>query len=124
MLLRPTTNLNYRTIREPGIVARVIYDPDHFPPYDVLIEVDANNGKLVENVIHELLHVIFSPFFAGLLDDTLDEVCVMALEEYMVQYVSKSKSRLAKWTKLIEKKLVESKQDETPPSLEELADRS
>ncbi len=124
LLERPTTKLDYATIREPGIAARVEYDPDFFPPYDVTIEVDANNGDLVKYVIHELLHVVFSPLFAGLFDDTLDEVCVVALDVYMFQYVSKSKVRLAKWTKLIEKKLAASIADEKLVPLEELVDRT
>ena len=123
LLERPTTKLEYRTIREEGIAARVEYDPDHFPPYDVTIEIDANNGDMVHYVIHELLHVVFSPFFAGLFDDTLDEVCVVALDQYMFQYVFRSKARFSKWTKLIEKKLAESK-DDKPVPLEELVDRS
>lgn len=120
---RPTTKLEYGTIREP-YAARVKYDPDYWPPYDITITVDANNGETVHYVIHELLHVMFSPLFAGHVDDTLDEVLIVALDHYMHKYVWESKARLAKWSSLVEAKLAESIKNAPPTTLEKLVDRT
>jgi hypothetical protein len=115
--------LGYGTLRN-GVAANVEYDPDYWPPYDVTVTVDANNGNLVQYVIHELLHVVFGPLIAGSMDETLEEVVIVALEAYMIEYVKKSKTRYAKWSSLIEKKLAESLADAPAIPLEELVDRT
>ena len=115
--------MQYGVLKEPT-AATVKYEPDYWPPYKVDIIVDANAGETTHYVIHELLHVMFSPFFAGIVDETLDEVLILALDGYMYEYVKQSKARLAKWSSLIEKKLAESKKDETPVPLVRLADRT
>lgn len=96
------------------------YDPEHWPPYNIDIKVDGNNQPIVRYVIHELLHVIFSPLITGTVDETLEEVFILALDGYMYDYVKLSKSRLAKWDALIEQKLG----SEPDRPLEELADRT
>lgn len=121
LLERPTTILKYGALR--SCEAHVVYDPEHWPPYDVTVTIDANQGPVVQNVIHELLHVVFSSMFVGTVDDTLEEVFILAIDTYMSDYVKKTKSRHAKWVALIEKKLAESTKDE-PCTLEEMADRT
>lgn len=76
-----------------------------FPPTEIKIKVDANAGQHVASVVHELLHVILYEMFLGRLGATLEEVCVVALEQYINAYIMKSPARLAKWTALIESKL-------------------
>jgi hypothetical protein len=110
-------------IRDPGIAARVEYKPD-FWPYNVTVEVDMNNMDPVQLVLHELSHVILSPLLDPHMDETLEEVVMVAFDQYMYQYVSSSPARLTKWKTLIEKKLKESTAEDVPTPLEELVDRS
>jgi len=83
--------------------------------------VDANNTPVVHYVIHELLHVILSELVLGKFDDSLEEVMIVALDTHIFEFVSKSKSRLAKWNTLIERKLAETPVQPRPT--EELVDR-
>lgn len=76
-----------------------------FPPTNIRIKVDANAGQHVSSVVHELLHVVFYETFLGRIGATLEEVCIVALEHYISDYIKKSPARLAKWTHLIESKL-------------------
>lgn len=117
---RPTTTLKLAHKRN-GVGASVDYD-DKFPPAYVHIIVDANNNETIKFVIHELIHVVISELIIGKFDETLEEVFVLSLETYLWNFVSANKVRLAKWNKLIQKKLAENP-PEDPPSLEELADR-
>jgi len=92
-----------------------------FPPTNIRIRVDANSGDDIKFVIHELLHVIFHPIFVGRVDDTLEEVCIIALDTYMHEYVDKSPERLTHWRRLVTKKLEEGMVD-VPIAV--MADRS
>jgi len=67
--------------------------------------VDANAGQHIASVVHELLHVTLYETFLGRLGATLEEVCIVALENYLNAYIMKSPVRVAKWTALIESKL-------------------
>jgi len=91
------------------------------PPTNIRIRVDANGGDDLSVVIHELLHVIYYPMFVGRTDSTLEEVCILALEHYMLAYVMKSHERVAKWRKVIKKKL-DANTEEIP--LEKQVDRT
>lgn len=92
------------------------YD-DLTPPTNIQIKIDANTAPLnhMSAVIHELLHVVSDSLHAGRLADDLKEVLVLSLERHMYEYVKSSKTRLAKWNSLIERKLAENQ--------EKLADR-
>ena len=120
---RETTTLVAEHINAP-YAGHIIYDPDHWPPFTAKIRIDANNQPIVRFVIHELMHFMFSTLFAGYMDDTLDEVCIVALDNYLYEYVKKSKTRLGKWNTLIEKKLAESEAKLKTVPLEEQVDRS
>lgn len=122
LLDRPTTTLKFGAKRN-GVAADCEFD-DKFPPAYVRITVDANNNETVRFVIHELIHVTIAELVLGKFDSTLEEVVVLSLETYIWNFVSGSKTRLAKWEKLIAKKLAENPPATTPLSLEELADRS
>lgn len=120
LLERPTTTLEFKT-QLNGYAAHCIFD-DKFPPYKITIIVDANDyDRVVHNVEHELIHVILSELVVGKFDGTLEEVVIMALSEYMYEYIKADKKRLAKWDKLIKKKLKEGEVGNF--SLMELADR-
>ena len=121
LLSRPSTTLRTRQIRG-SIAARVDFD-DIFPPAYVHIDVDANNTPIIRFVIHELLHVVLSELVIGKFDETLEEVLIVALDGYIYEWVAKSKSRSARWTALIEKKLTENDADLEPVPLEEQVDR-
>lgn len=78
-----------------------------FPPTNIRIKVDANNGDHVSSVIHELLHVVFYDMLYGRLDAKLDEVVILALERDTYEYVKKVPSRYLIWDQLINRKLSE-----------------
>lgn len=96
---------------------------DKFPPAYIKIDVDANNQPVIRFVIHELLHVVLSELVIGKFDETLEEVLIVSLDGYIYEWVAKSKSRTAKWTTLIEKKLAEADALLETVSHEELVDR-
>ena len=58
--------------------------------------------------------------FLGHVDDTLEEVAIVAYDAYLYEYVKKSPKRFALWSSLIEEKIASEKTD-TP--LEELVTR-
>jgi len=89
----------------------------------VQIEVDANNAQVERYVIHELLHVVLSELVLGKFDSTLEEVLILAYENYLWDFVSAKPSRVAKWRKLVEKKLREGPPEPDVP-LAVLVDRS
>jgi len=120
LLDRPTTSLKFGTKRN-GIAGYVDFD-DKFPPAYVRITVDANNTPVAQYVVHELIHVVISELVLGKFDSTLEEIVVLSLDRYIWNFISTNKSRLAKWEKLIAKKLAE--HPEPDVALEELADRS
>jgi len=103
LLAHPEVFLELAPMRDGG---RAHWD-DITPPTNIRIKVDANAGEQVRFVIHELLHIILHPMFIGHVDNTLEEVCVVALDTYFGDYVMKSPKRLAKWTALIAAKLDE-----------------
>lgn len=78
-----------------------------FPPTNIRIKVDANNGDHVSSVIHELLHVVFYDMLYGRLDAKLDEVVILALERDTYEYVKKVPGRYLIWDQLINRKLSE-----------------
>ena len=120
MLDRPTTSLKLATKRN-GIAGDVIYD-DKYPPAYVKISIDANDNHTIQNVVHELIHVVIAELVIGKFDYTLEEVVVLSLESYIWNFISSSPARLKRWEKLIAKKLAENPQEPETP-LEELADR-
>lgn len=93
----------------------VLWD-DIFPPTNIRIKIDANDGEHVKKVVHELLHVMLYDLWVGRLDATLDEVLIDAMTTDMYLYVNKSKTRLALWLDLIDEKL---KEDTVPVPYEE-----
>lgn len=110
-------HLTFQSLRDGG---NCEWD-EIFPPTNIRIKVDANTGDHIEFVIHEIVHIIYLPMHLGYVDDTLEEVNVVATGAYMSNYVHKSPKRLARWTALIEKKL---REDTTPVPMEERVDRS
>ena len=106
LLDRPTTTLKLRSKRN-GYAGDCVFD-DCFPPAYVRIEIDANNNKTTQFVMHELIHVIISEIVLGKFDATLEEAFLLGLERFMWDYISSKPARLAKWDKLIQKKLAES----------------
>jgi len=116
LLAHPEVHLTYTPLKLGG---KTVWD-DVMPPTNIRIKVDANGGDDLAVVIHELLHIIFYPLFVGRTDSTLEEVCIVGLEQYMFTYVTKSHERTARWRKLIKKKLDEHLVD---VPLEEQVDR-
>ena len=96
---------------------------DFYPPRWIKIEVDANAGDPWLTVLHELIHVVFSELIWGKFDPTLEEVMILAFEHYMQDFIKKSPQRLAKWTKIIDRKIAESEALLPDRPLAELAER-
>ena len=84
-----------------------------FPPTNIRIKVDANDGKHISSTIHELLHIILYPMHCGHLDDELIEVDILAYERFMDAYVGKSARRLQTWTQAIDAKLAPAREQAT-----------
>lgn len=103
--------------RELG--ARVDFDDTGRLTY-IKIKVDANAGDPIQYVLHELLHVALHEMFLWRVDETVEEMIIVALDGHLYEFVKSSKQRTAKWTALIEAKLRES---ETPRPVAELVDR-
>ena len=91
--------------------AQVNWD-DVFPPTNIHVALDANSGDPVKLLIHELLHVVLYDMFVGRLDETLEEVIIVAYEKYIYDYVQAKPSRLAKWNRLVARRT-----DETNPDI-------
>ena len=121
LLDRPSTTLTSGSLRKE-VAARVEFDPN-YPPAYVRVQVDANNTPVARFVIHELLHVVMSEKVLGL-DETLEEVLIVALEAHLWAFVEKSKSRRTKWDSLIERKLAEHCATLTDRTIEEIVDRT
>jgi hypothetical protein len=121
LLEQPMTTVVRQAMRD-NTAAFIDHKPDHWLPYKLKIIVDANKEDLVSGVLHELLHAMFC-FTLGFVDDTLNEVMICGLEEYMVAYVNERKTRRAKWETLIAKKLAECEPFAEPLSLRERMDR-
>jgi predicted metal-dependent peptidase len=101
----------------------VIYD-DNWPPLNISIILDGNTTAWVASIVHELLHVVFDgPCIVGRLDETLEEVWIVAMETYMIQYINKRKTWKAKWDALVERKVQESEAEKPDRPLEELVAR-
>ena len=97
---------------------------DVFPPSNIKIKFDANDERdPVELTIHELIHIVIHPMTLGHFDETLDEVIVDALTQYVFLYVKKNQARMKQWQKLIQKKLKES-DDLVPVPYEDFVKRS
>lgn len=104
--------------------AEVDYEYE-FPPSCVTIYLDANALQpVVSTVVHELIHVVFSESFLNRVDETLEEVMVVALTEHMYRYISERKARLLRWSQLIEAKLTEYAATKPDKSIEVLVDRT
>lgn len=121
LLERPTTTIRTRPIR--GSYAALVEFDDKFPPAYIKIDVDANNQPVIRYVIHELLHVVLSELVIGKFDESLEEVLIVALDSHIYDWVAKSKSRVARWTTLIDKKLAEADAQKDTVPHEELVDR-
>lgn len=104
LLRHPEVHLTYSPLVKDG--ARGEWD-DIFPPTNIRIKVDANDGEHVKKVVHELLHVVLYGVTLGRLDNTLDEVVVDAMTSYIMLHINKSKTRLATWLDLIDDKIKE-----------------
>lgn len=105
--------------------AHAYFDPV-FPPGEIDITVDANNhptDPIIRLVMHELLHVAMSESIVARLDATLEEVVILSLDTYLWTYMNSSKQRLAKWEKLIERKLVILEGQKADVSLEDQVKR-
>ena len=85
-----------------------------FPPTNIRIYVDANNGQHIESVVHELLHVLLYEMFLGRVGATIEEVIVDSLEKYLSLYIHKTPARVHRWTQLIEHKLSLTRGPEEP----------
>lgn len=105
-----------------GYAAYVHHDAE-FPPYKVEIRIDANNLPVERYVMHELLHVVLSELVRGKFDDTMEEVLIVALDTDLWNYVSKSKPRLARWKKTVERKIQETIDKRPDTSHDELVNR-
>jgi len=106
LLERPTTTLEFKAFRN-GYAGEVTFAYE-FPPSKIIIMVDGNTSDTIRHVLHELLHVVFSELSLGKLDDTLEEVLIVAFDHYIHDYVQASKPRRLKWEALIAQKLKES----------------
>lgn len=87
------------------------------------IKADKNVEDHVENIVHELVHVALSEMFQWRVDETLEEVMVLALASYMYNYVKASKIRRHRWVTIIERKFAESDTRPEKP-LSELVERN
>jgi hypothetical protein len=82
--------------------------PEYFPPKHVKIEIDLNNGpQIIPFIIHELVHVVMSELIRGKFDETLEEVLIVAWATFVSDWVMASKTRKARWQKVLDRKLVE-----------------
>lgn len=77
--------------------------------------MDPDREGRIRCVVHELLHVEFSDKFNALVDDSLDEVLILALEVPVVDYIKDSHRRLAAWRSAIEAKLPTHQSDHPLP---------
>jgi hypothetical protein len=79
------------------------------PPTRIKIKVDANQqtGAMdhIGTVVHELLHIVLITLFIGFFDASLEEVCILALDANMMEYIRKSPRRLHLWEETINAKL-------------------
>lgn len=117
LLVLDRTTVESGTLIKSG--ATVEFDDSGRLEY-IRIKIDANTGDPVEYVIHELLHVVFHEVLLWKVDETIEEIFILALDEQMYDFVKSSKQRLAKWNALINEKLNE---DVEPRPVAELVDR-
>lgn len=120
MLDRPTTTVTLKSKRN-GVAADNVYD-DHFPPAYVRIEVDANTAMTERFVMHELVHVTLSELILGKFDGTLEEVIILAFENFMWNFIESDPKRLMRWRRLVAKKIAETSPVIDVP-IEKLVDR-
>jgi hypothetical protein len=106
-----------QSLRDSGAVAH--YDTE-FPPAMIHITVNTNEHEVIRYVIHELLHVTLSEIVIGRFALDLEEIVILAIEEYMTQYVLKSRARLLRWRNLIDQKLTASYNERPDLSVEEI----
>lgn len=102
----------YGKFKDSETVARVLYD-DFFPPLSVQVKVDANNHPDIKFVLHELLHVVFADILRARVDDSVEEVVIVALTEDLYSFVKSSPTRHLAWQGLIEHKLAKT----SPPEV-------
>lgn len=103
LIRHPEVKLSYQALKYGG---KCDWD-DIIPPTNIRIKVDANSGEAHRFVVHELLHVILYPMLFRRLDETLEEVVVVAMDAYMWSYIEKSPARHAEWAKAVKTKLNE-----------------
>jgi hypothetical protein len=90
-----------------GTGAAVDYT-EYFPPKHIKLEVDLNNGAAtIPFVIHELVHVVMSELVRGKFDETMEEVAIVAWAEFISSWVMASKTRRARWQKVLDRKVAE-----------------
>lgn len=104
LLQHSETTLSFGSMVENR--GRVRYS-EVLPPTGIEIHVDANHSPLnhLATILHELVHVILAPILTHCLAEDVEEPMVLALEQHVYEYVTKSRSRRDKWTKLIASKL-------------------
>lgn len=78
---------------------------DVFPPTNIRIAIDANAGDPVKLALHELLHLVLYDMHVGRLDETLEEVMIIAYENYIYAYIEASPKRKAEWVRVITKRI-------------------
>jgi CYTH domain-containing protein len=77
---------NYAHVRLDQNPARIVLDP--------------HCGGLIENLVHELIHLTYTKELETW--GSLEEPIVVALEIALVSYINKSETRLAWWRQRIE----------------------
>ena len=101
LLRHDETHLVYGPLK---IAGRVTWD-QLLPPTNIQIKIDANAGEHASYALHELLHVLLHVLFGIFFDDNLEEVCIIALSDYMYTYIKADPKRYMQWTSLIDHKI-------------------
>lgn len=114
LLAHPEVQLEYGVLTHH--VAQAIWE-EAFPPTNIRLKIDANQDLHLSSVIHELLHIVFCGMVTGYLDSELEEVCIVALEKYVYDYITASPQRESRWNRLIESKLARIQPKESPNAL-------
>ena len=101
LLRRPQVKLLQSTLHE--CAARADWTGDG-PAVE--IRVDTTQTGMIQAVIHELLHYHFRETFGALLDESLEEVLILALEKYLWDDdIQRSTTQVRNWRRLINQKL-------------------
>jgi hypothetical protein len=114
LLSHPEVKLEYGPLTHH--VAQAIWE-EAFPPTNIRLKIDANQDKHISSVVHELLHIVFCGMVTGYLDSDLEEICIIALEKHVYDYITASPQRESRWNRLIEAKLNQFQPPEAPLAL-------